>query len=193
METTKTLAITKQPQAWIFLLYLQLIPTFQKECVWPRDPPSGRICTKGQWPGEPGCGGLDSSQTHLRHSSAGCAQAKATGQTDALHRPHPLCSQGKSLREHTLAALLTEGYIKFLHMPFGIFFKDFIYLFDTEREREHKQGEQQAEGEGEAGSLRNRELTWGWSPGPWGHDPSWRQMLNWLNHPGFLTLSLFKK
>ena len=54
----------------------------------------------------------------------------------------------------------------------------FIYL--TEREREHKQ-EWQAEGEGKAGSL-----TWDSIPGPWDHDLSQKQLLNWQSPSGTL-------
>ena len=42
-----------------------------------------------------------------------------------------------------------------------------------------------AEGEREEGSWRSREpKTLGSIPGPWDHDLSWRQPLNWLNHLG---------
>ena len=34
-------------------------------------------------------------------------------------------------------------------------------------------------------------LTQGLIPGPWDHDLNWRQMLNWLSHPGASELSLF--
>ena len=49
---------------------------------------------------------------------------------------------------------------------FFFFFKDFIYLFDTERDHActHKQGEQQAEGGEEAGSLLSGEPDVGLDP-----------------------------
>ena len=51
----------------------------------------------------------------------------------------------------------------------------FIYL--TGRAREHKWGEQQREREKQA-PHRAGSLTQGFIPGPWGHDPSQRQILN---------------
>ena len=49
-------------------------------------------------------------------------------------------------------------------------------------QREHKQGKQQAEGKGEAGSFDAgspmQGLMQGLFPGPWDHDPSQRQPLN---------------
>ena len=57
----------------------------------------------------------------------------------------------------------------------------FVYLFMWVRE--HEQGEWQREREKQtpcwAGSPK-----WGSIPGPWDHDPSWRQTLNHLSHPG---------
>ena len=51
-----------------------------------------------------------------------------------------------------------------INICFFNFFKDFIYLFDTEREREKTQGEWQAEGEGQAGSPPSREPHVGLNP-----------------------------
>ena len=39
-------------------------------------------------------------------------------------------------------------------------------------------------GRGRSSLYWARSLMWGLIPGPWAHDLSWRQTLNWLSHPG---------
>ena len=69
---------------------------------------------------------------------------------------------------------------------FIYFFKDFIYL--TERERTQG-GEAASRGRGSSPCWA-RNLLWGLIPAYWDHDPSRRQMLNWLSHPGALGSDL---
>ena len=69
------------------------------------------------------------------------------------------------------------------HFPVQLFLRIFIYLFDRERqrEREHKQEEWERE---KQASRRARSPMWDLIPGLWDHDPSRRQPLNQLSHPG---------
>ena len=65
-----------------------------------------------------------------------------------------------------------------------IYFKIF-YVFIWQRETKHKQREWQAKGEREKQTLCwARSPMQGLIPGSWGHDQSWKEMLNWLGHPG---------
>ena len=66
-----------------------------------------------------------------------------------------------------------------------VFLKDFVYLFERERLRASmSEGQRQREKEApcSAGSWMQ-----GPTPGPWDHDLSQRQRLNWLSHPSSLT------
>lgn len=65
---------------------------------------------------------------------------------------------------------------------FFSFFKNCIYLFDREGTQAHSRGEWQAEGEEETDFLQSPMQDS--IPGPWDHDLSQRQTLNWLNHLG---------
>ena len=60
------------------------------------------------------------------------------------------------------------------------FFKRFFKKLIWKRERERPQ----AKGGAEADSLLSREPDVGLDPGPWDRDLRWRQMVNWLSHPG---------
>ena len=53
---------------------------------------------------------------------------------------------------------------------------------DTQRESEGQRHRQR--GKEKQASHRAESLTWGSIPGPWDHDLSQRQMLNWLSYPG---------
>ena len=67
--------------------------------------------------------------------------------------------------------------------------KDFIYLFDREREKKRARTSRgSSRGREEAGSSLSREFDVGLHPESWDHDPSQRQMLNQLSHPGTLIL-----
>ena len=68
-----------------------------------------------------------------------------------------------------------------LPLPF-LFSQDFIYLFNRERAREHKQEEQQRERGKQASRWAGSPMK-GSIPGPWNHDPSWRQTLSRLGAP----------
>jgi len=59
-------------------------------------------------------------------------------------------------------------------------------LFICLRESKRTQVGGAAEEEGEAGSPPSRESNVGSIPGHWDRDPSRRQKLNWLSHPGAL-------
>ena len=60
----------------------------------------------------------------------------------------------------------------------------FIYLRESKWEREKKKAQAGTEGEGEADSPMSGEPNAGLIPGPQDHYLSWKQMLNWLSHPG---------
>ena len=66
----------------------------------------------------------------------------------------------------------------------------FIYLRETER----SQAGGGAEGEGEASSPLSKEPNLGLRgliPGPWDHDLSQREVINWLSHPGVPWIACF--
>ena len=64
---------------------------------------------------------------------------------------------------------------------FIFIFKRF-YLFDSISRGSSREREKQV-------PCWARSLMWGSIPGPWDHDQSWRQMLNWLSHPVPLLIS----
>ena len=68
----------------------------------------------------------------------------------------------------------------------------FIFLRFHLLEREHKQGEWQRQREKQAPCWAGNPM-WGLIPGPWDHNLSLRQMLNWLSHPGAPIFTIFKK
>jgi len=71
---------------------------------------------------------------------------------------------------------------------FSFFFFFFKILLVYLRERENEQG-------GRAEEEREKQTPCpmqGWIPGPWDHDPSRRQTLHWLSHPGAPRLSSWK-
>ena len=70
-------------------------------------------------------------------------------------------------------------------LKFSLFFKDFIYS------TEERESTTRGEGEEEASFLLSGEPVWGSIPGPWDHDLSQRQKLNWLSHPGTLKFSSY--
>ena len=66
----------------------------------------------------------------------------------------------------------------------------FIWERERERERPHKQREKEGE--------KKQAPCWGGSwilvsyPVPWNPDLSWRQMFNWLSHPGIPIIDLLR-
>ena len=65
----------------------------------------------------------------------------------------------------------------------SIFLKKILFIYLTERGTEREGTQAGGAGEGEAGFLLSREPNGGLIPGLWDHDPSHRQVLNWLSHP----------
>ena len=74
------------------------------------------------------------------------------------------------------------------HLANGIVFK-ILFIWEGERKRESEG----AKGEGEADSLLSKEPSWGSILGPWDHDLSQKQTLNWLSHPGALQMAFLEK
>ena len=66
-------------------------------------------------------------------------------------------------------------------VPLYICFLKFLFIYLTESTS--RQSDRQREREKQAFRWA-RSLMWDSIPGPWNHDLSWRQMLNWLSHPG---------
>ena len=78
----------------------------------------------------------------------------------------------------------SKKFPQFSKMFFSFFKILLIYL----RERESTQRERETE-EQKHTPCWARSLMWDSIPGPWDHDLSRRQMLNWLSHPSALRLS----
>ena len=52
--------------------------------------------------------------------------------------------------------------------------------------------ESRQEWEADSPLSKEPDATWGLIPGPWDHDLSWRQLLNWLSYPGAPGISIFE-
>ena len=73
-----------------------------------------------------------------------------------------------------------------------------LYLFLRQREREHEWGRVRERGRHrirsrlQGPSCQHRARRRAWTHGPWDHDLSRSQPLNWLSHPGALALPIFE-
>ena len=91
----------------------------------------------------------------------------------------PVCNWGFSLLWNTLSAINIGLLLAFVFR---------FYLFIWKKEST-SQRERPSERDKLSPHWAGRPM-WGPIPGSWHHNPSWRQMLNWLSHPGALLPSL---